>query len=120
MCIKRGPTIHTINKCDNTFKAQPPQQQLIAHQSMKHRSRVSETCRFNHNAVKGFDGARITARQKISKRIDEIASNRATQTTCRKLNNIIIRFFDEQMVNAHVAKFIDHHAGVRKQRVLQK
>ena len=53
-------------------------------------------------------------------RIDQFAANGAAQAPVGKLDHAIRSLFDQQMIDRHVAEFIDDHRRIGKGGVLQQ
>ena len=67
-----------------------------------------------------FAAAVVEVAQQRFKRIDEVAPHRAAQASGLQQHHIVADILDQQMVERHLAEFVDDDGGLRERGILQQ
>ena len=83
---------------------------MIGHQRMKNRCGVRQSSRLDHDSIEPqFPFTRITT-WRVAQGLHQVASNRATETTTRHLNNrVVLADRHKIMIQADLPEFVDDH-----------
>jgi hypothetical protein len=67
-----------------------------------------------------FAAAVVEVAQQRFKRIDEVAPHRAAQASGLQQHHIVADVLDQQMIERHLAEFVDDDGGLRERGILQQ
>jgi hypothetical protein len=79
----------------------------MADHRLHHRNRIGEAGGLYHHPRKWTNPTGLHAVHQIGERIHQFAANRAAKASVRQFYNTIAGAFDQKVVNADIAEFID-------------
>ena len=86
---------------------------------MQHRRRIGQAGRLDHRAGEIGHPPLDPVDEQIGQRVDDVAAHRAAQAAAVQQYDILGRAFDQQVVEADLAEFVDDDSGRRHAGLLQ-
>ena len=112
--------IDGIDHRDDPIQPEGLHERGMRHDRLQDGRGIGKTGRLDDDALQALDAPRLQPVDKVGERIDKFPANRAAETPVGKLDHAIRSLLDEQMIDRHVAEFIDDHRRVGQSRVLQQ
>jgi hypothetical protein len=92
----------------------------IGHQGLQNGCWIGEPAGLDHHAGERRDAAGVAAPQKIAERRREVVADLAAQAPGLQRDETVLARFDQIVVDADVAEFVDDDGGPRKFRLAQQ
>src|SRR5205807_1257181 len=91
----------------------------MRHRGLQHGCGIGEPRRLQNDAAKDR-AAVVEVAQQLFERVDEVAAQGAAQATALQQYDAVADRFDQQMVEADFAEFVDDHRGFGERRVAEQ
>jgi hypothetical protein len=91
----------------------------VRHRGLQHRSRVGEAGGLQDHPAK-HDSSIVEIAQQRFQRLDQIAAQRAAETTALQQHDVVADRFDQEMIEPGLAELVDDHGGLGQRRVVDQ
>ena len=95
-----------VNQRNDAIQREFSSNFIIHEKRLRHRTGISEASGFHQDVIKF-----VTAFHQVAEHSDQIASNRATDTTIGHFKNFFIRIDDKSLINANFTVLIFDHSN---------
>ncbi len=114
MGVERRGAVHGIDEGDDAVDAVAQHEIGVRQYRLQDRGGVGKAGRLDDDAPEGRDPAVVAALQQIFQRGNQVAPDRAAETTGRHEQHVAVDLLDQQMIEADLAELVDQDDGVRK------
>ena len=107
--VERAGTVDRVDRRHDAIQHVACRDDRLGHQGVQDRRRVGEAGGLNRDAGEERNLALDPVDEEVGQSVDDVVAHRAAQTTAVEQDDILARAFDQQMVKADFAKFVDDH-----------
>src|SRR5919199_4498872 len=125
MGVERGHAVHGVHGRNDAIQPVAQHQIGMRHRGVQHGRRVGQARGLDDDAVERANPPVVQPAQQVLERGDEVAADRAAETTAGELDDAFVGPFDQQVIEADFAELVDDHgrlghAGRPEQPVQQR
>ena len=117
--FQRAGTQHGVDRGDHGINAQRRLQKGIRREGVENRRWLRQAARLQHDAAERAMFAAREAPEQHIQRLCQILPHRAAHAAIGQFHHVLIHRFEQQVIEADGAEFIDDDGGVHKARARQ-
>ena len=120
MRIELGESVDRVDRRHDAGGAEMMPQHRISFQCRQNGEGIGEPGALDHQPAERRYDAPLAPRMEIAHRVRQFAADCAAETPRTQQHHLIVKTFDEMMVDPDLAKFVDDDGGVAKRGIGEK